>query len=123
MQTPPLVRPPHWASPNGFVLLAPVFFEFIKVPLNYILAVCLTKVLHFYTINYYVRKPLCRAFFIYCAKGDSFMIAVLKQSATNEQIEKLTGWLESRGLSVHMSKGYLHGLVRVLKRHTADCGG
>ena len=33
------------------------------------------------------------------------MIAVLKQSATSEQIENLTSWLETRGLSVHLSKG------------------
>ncbi|MCL2806012.1 MAG: 3-deoxy-7-phosphoheptulonate synthase [Treponema sp.] len=33
------------------------------------------------------------------------MIAVLKPSATQEQIESLTKWLESRGLSVHISKG------------------
>jgi 3-deoxy-7-phosphoheptulonate synthase len=33
------------------------------------------------------------------------MIAVLKQGATEEQIENLTGWLKGRGLKVHISKG------------------
>ncbi|MCL2081733.1 MAG: 3-deoxy-7-phosphoheptulonate synthase [Oscillospiraceae bacterium] len=33
------------------------------------------------------------------------MIAVLKPSATGEQIENLTAWLEGRGLAVHLSKG------------------
>jgi len=33
------------------------------------------------------------------------MIAVLKPSATEEQIKSLTTWLEGRGLSVHASKG------------------
>jgi len=33
------------------------------------------------------------------------MIAVLKPSATQEQIESLTKWLEGRGLSVHISTG------------------
>ena len=33
------------------------------------------------------------------------MIAVLKPSATQDQIENLTKWLEGRGLSVHISKG------------------
>jgi 3-deoxy-7-phosphoheptulonate synthase len=33
------------------------------------------------------------------------MVAVLKQSATNEQIENLTSWLQGKGLSVHLSKG------------------
>jgi len=33
------------------------------------------------------------------------MIAVLKPSATQEQIDSLIKWLEGRGLSVHLSKG------------------
>jgi 3-deoxy-7-phosphoheptulonate synthase len=33
------------------------------------------------------------------------MIAVLKQSATKEQIDSLMGWLEARGFSVNLSKG------------------
>ena len=33
------------------------------------------------------------------------MVAVLKQNATEEQIDNLTAWLESRGLRVHLSKG------------------
>ena len=33
------------------------------------------------------------------------MIAVLKPSATQEQTESLTKWLEGRGLSVHISRG------------------
>ncbi|MCL2079645.1 MAG: 3-deoxy-7-phosphoheptulonate synthase [Oscillospiraceae bacterium] len=33
------------------------------------------------------------------------MIAVLKPNATQEQTDNLTKWLESRGLSVHISKG------------------
>lgn len=33
------------------------------------------------------------------------MIAVLKPGTNDQQIEKLTHWIESRGLSVHLSKG------------------
>lgn len=33
------------------------------------------------------------------------MIAILKQSATQEQIDNLMGWLEARGFSVNLSKG------------------
>jgi len=38
-------------------------------------------------------------------EGVNLMIAVLKPSATQEQIESLTKWLEGRGLSVHISRG------------------
>ncbi|MCL1794210.1 MAG: 3-deoxy-7-phosphoheptulonate synthase [Oscillospiraceae bacterium] len=42
------------------------------------------------------------------------MIAVLKQSATNEQIEKLTEWLKDRGLAVHVSKGEFHTVLGLI---------
>ena len=42
------------------------------------------------------------------------MVAVLKQSATKEQIENLTAWLESRGLTVHLSKGKLYTILGLI---------
>ena len=42
------------------------------------------------------------------------MVAVLKQSATGEQIEKLTVWLKDRGLSVHVSKGEFHTVLGLI---------
>jgi len=42
------------------------------------------------------------------------MVAVLKPSATNEQIENLTAWLESRGLSVHISKGEYYTILGLI---------
>jgi len=42
------------------------------------------------------------------------MIAVLKPSATTEQIENLTVWLESRGLSVHISKGEFYTILGLI---------
>ncbi|MDR2725140.1 MAG: 3-deoxy-7-phosphoheptulonate synthase [Candidatus Adiutrix sp.] len=42
------------------------------------------------------------------------MIAVLKPSATREQIENLTRWLEGRGLSVHISKGEFYTVVGLI---------
>ena len=42
------------------------------------------------------------------------MIAVLKPSATKEQIENLTTWLEGKGLSVHISKGEFYTVVGLI---------
>jgi len=42
------------------------------------------------------------------------MIAVLKQDATEEQIENLTVWLEGRGLSVHLSKGEFNTILGLI---------
>jgi len=42
------------------------------------------------------------------------MIAVLKPNATKEQIENLTAWLESRGLTVHLSKGELYTILGLI---------
>ncbi|MCL2050502.1 MAG: 3-deoxy-7-phosphoheptulonate synthase [Lachnospiraceae bacterium] len=42
------------------------------------------------------------------------MIAVLKQNATNEQIENLTEWLEGRGLNVHLSRGEFHTILGLI---------
>ena len=42
------------------------------------------------------------------------MIAVLKPSATQEQIENLTVWLKSRGLSVHESKGEFYTILGLI---------
>jgi len=42
------------------------------------------------------------------------MVAVLKPSATLEQIEKLTEWLESRGLKVHLSKGEFYTILGLI---------
>jgi len=42
------------------------------------------------------------------------MIAVLKPSATKEQIENLTTWLEGRGLSVHISKGEFYTVLGLI---------
>ncbi|MCL2741788.1 MAG: 3-deoxy-7-phosphoheptulonate synthase, partial [Oscillospiraceae bacterium] len=42
------------------------------------------------------------------------MIAVLKQSATDGQIEALTDWLKERGLSVHVSKGEFHTVLGLI---------
>ena len=42
------------------------------------------------------------------------MIAVLKPNTTNEQIEKLTVWLESRGLKVNLSKGEFYTIIGLI---------
>ena len=42
------------------------------------------------------------------------MVAVLKQGTTDEQIEKFTVWLESRGLKVHISKGEFHTIIGLI---------
>jgi len=42
------------------------------------------------------------------------MVAVLKQSATQEQIDNLTKWLEGRGLSVFLSKGEFHTILGLI---------
>ena len=42
------------------------------------------------------------------------MVAVLKPSATQEQIENLTKWLESRGLKVHISKGEFYTILGLI---------
>jgi len=42
------------------------------------------------------------------------MIAVMKPSATAEQIENLTAWLEGRGLSVHISKGKFYTILGLI---------
>jgi len=42
------------------------------------------------------------------------MVAVLKPSATKEQIENLTAWLTSRGLSVHISKGEFYTILGLI---------
>lgn len=39
------------------------------------------------------------------------MIAVLKSGTSDEQIEKLTAWIESLGLSVHLSRGEYQTIV------------
>lgn len=39
------------------------------------------------------------------------MIAVLKSGTSDEQIKKLTAWIESLGLSVHLSKGEYQTIV------------
>ena len=47
------------------------------------------------------------------------MIAVLKPSATEKQIEDLTEWLEGKGLSVHLSKGEFYTILGLI----GDTGG
>ena len=42
------------------------------------------------------------------------MIAVLKPSATQEQLDSLTAWLEGRGLSVHVSVGEFHTILGLI---------
>ncbi|MCL1851831.1 MAG: 3-deoxy-7-phosphoheptulonate synthase [Peptococcaceae bacterium] len=42
------------------------------------------------------------------------MIAVLKPSATKEQIDSLTAWLEERGLAVHVSKGETYTVLGLI---------
>ena len=42
------------------------------------------------------------------------MVAVLKQNATQEQIDSLTKWLEGRGLSVFLSKGEFHTILGLI---------
>ena len=42
------------------------------------------------------------------------MIAVLKPSATTEQIDNLTAWLENRGLRVHLSKGEFYTILGLI---------
>jgi len=42
------------------------------------------------------------------------MVAVLKQNATNEQIESLTAWLKGRGLTVHISKGEFYTILGLI---------
>jgi 3-deoxy-7-phosphoheptulonate synthase len=42
------------------------------------------------------------------------MIAVLKPSATQEQIENLTSWLEGRGLAVHLSQGEAYTVLGLI---------
>ena len=39
------------------------------------------------------------------------MIAVLKRGTNDEQIAKLTGWIEAQGLTVHLSKGEIQTIV------------
>jgi 3-deoxy-7-phosphoheptulonate synthase len=39
------------------------------------------------------------------------MVAVLKPSATDEQIENLTAWLKERGLAVHISRGEFYTIL------------
>ena len=42
------------------------------------------------------------------------MIAVIKPSATEEQIENLTVWLKDRGLNVHISKGEMYTVLGLI---------
>jgi len=42
------------------------------------------------------------------------MIAVLKPNATQEQIQKLTSWLEDRGLKVNLSKGEFYTVLGLI---------
>jgi len=42
------------------------------------------------------------------------MVAVLKPSATKEQIDSLTAWLEDRGLAVHISKGEMYTVLGLI---------
>ena len=42
------------------------------------------------------------------------MVVVLKPSATKEQIESFTAWLEGRGLTVHTSKGELYTILGLI---------
>ena len=42
------------------------------------------------------------------------MVAVLKPSATKDQIENLIAWLEGRGLTVHISKGELYTILGLI---------
>ena len=42
------------------------------------------------------------------------MIAVLKPNTTQEQIEKLTSWLEDRGLKVNLSKGEFYTILGLI---------
>ncbi|MCL2151509.1 MAG: 3-deoxy-7-phosphoheptulonate synthase [Oscillospiraceae bacterium] len=42
------------------------------------------------------------------------MVAVLKPSATSEQIENLTQWLKERGLTVHISKGEFYTILGLI---------
>ncbi|MCL2628207.1 MAG: 3-deoxy-7-phosphoheptulonate synthase [Oscillospiraceae bacterium] len=42
------------------------------------------------------------------------MIAVLKPNATKEQIEKLTKWLEDRGLKVNLSQGEFYTILGLI---------
>ena len=39
------------------------------------------------------------------------MIAILKQNTTEEQLNNLCRWLESQGLSVHLSRGKYETIV------------
>ncbi|MBQ8409511.1 MAG: 3-deoxy-7-phosphoheptulonate synthase [Clostridia bacterium] len=39
------------------------------------------------------------------------MIAVLKRGTSDNQIEKLTSWIEAQGLSVHLSKGEFQTII------------
>ena len=52
--------------------------------------------------------------FILLIRRRYIMIAVLKQDATEEQIENLTVWLEGRGLSVHLSKGEFNTILGLI---------
>jgi len=42
------------------------------------------------------------------------MVAVLKPSATDKQIESLTTWLEGRGFKVHISKGEFYTILGLI---------
>jgi 3-deoxy-7-phosphoheptulonate synthase len=42
------------------------------------------------------------------------MIAVLKQGATEKQIENLSSWLRAQGLDVHISKGSTHTVIGLI---------
>jgi 3-deoxy-7-phosphoheptulonate synthase len=42
------------------------------------------------------------------------MVAVLKQGASQEQIENLTAWLENRGFRVHISKGEFQTILGLI---------
>ena len=42
------------------------------------------------------------------------MIAVLKRGTSDKQIESLTSWIESQGLSVHLSKGEFQTIVGLI---------
>ena len=42
------------------------------------------------------------------------MIAVLKPNTTEEQIDKLTAWLEDRGLKVNLSKGEFYTIIGLI---------
>ncbi len=42
------------------------------------------------------------------------MIAVLRQGTNEQQIKKLTDWIEAQGLSVHLSKGHYQTIVGLI---------